>query len=469
CFLHSLNTLIGDIMSFPEMKKIVTQTTHVVTFFNSSHYWGGQLNDEAKKHNINRKMKQNCESRFYALILQCLSVLEYRSPLTLICMHPDAKKKTNGLAPITSEVINTILNDLPYWRLLEQIVTTVKFIVDAVGNLKSRQASLADCMLELLRCAKQMSQLACEQDYHVGFWLHARSVFNCRFHTMNTEVHSLALFLHPMCRKLAVTQVANGRSLAFMVKIALGIAKRWKWDIMMAKKLSDDLQAYNQSVAPFAGGHADGLSWWQNLPINSEIHPLKAFAVTILSIVGHAGEVERTFSDLGITQSARRCNLSVETFETLGKICANLRHHSTIKAAEAGKSTRCRHAHMHTREEVGIAVETAQDLEASFAWAPPLSAEPRDADDLLAGPESISPDNVAAEFAALEELKRTEEVHDIDEVEVLEGNVFDFDELDRVEQGIIPQAILDEVEVVNYNGEDDGWDEETLMSSLGMS
>ncbi|KAG1874788.1 hypothetical protein DFJ58DRAFT_758768 [Suillus subalutaceus] len=97
---------------------------------------------------------------------------------------------------------------------------------------------------------------------------------------------------------------------------------------------------------------------------------------------GHAGEVERTFSDLGTTQSARRCNLSVDTFETLGKIRANVRHHSAMKAAEAGKPTCRRHAHMHTHEEVGIAVETAQDLEASFAWAPPLSTEPRDADDL---------------------------------------------------------------------------------------
>jgi hypothetical protein len=124
---------------------------------------------------------------------------------------------------------------------------------------------------------------------------------------------------------------------------------------------------------------------------------------------------------------------------------------------------------MHTREEVSIAVETAQDLEASFAWAPLLSTEPRGADDLLAGLESISPDDVTAEFVALEELKRTEEVQSIDEVEVLEGDAFDFGESDRVEQGIIPQAILDEVEVVNYNGEDEGWDEATLMSSLGMS
>ncbi|KAG1834613.1 hypothetical protein F4604DRAFT_1604778, partial [Suillus subluteus] len=53
-------------------------------------------------------------------------------------------------------------------------------------------------------------------------------------------------------------------------------------------------------------------------------HPLKAFSMTILSIVGHAGEVERTFFDLGTTQSAQQCNLSVDPFKTLGKICANL-------------------------------------------------------------------------------------------------------------------------------------------------
>ncbi|KAG1817928.1 uncharacterized protein BJ212DRAFT_1347653 [Suillus subaureus] len=68
------------------------------------------------------------------------------------------------------------------------------------------------------------------------------SVFNHRFLAVNTEVYLLALFLHPMCRKLAVMQVANGRSFELMVKVAL-----------------------------FAGGQADGLrkscGGW-------EVHPL---------------------------------------------------------------------------------------------------------------------------------------------------------------------------------------------------
>ncbi|KAG1795075.1 uncharacterized protein HD556DRAFT_1307674 [Suillus plorans] len=76
----------------------------------------------------------------------------------------------------------------------------------------------------------------------------------------------------------------------------------------------------------------------------------------------------------------------------------------------AGQSTCRRHAHMRTCEEVGITVEAARNLEAFSPWTPPLSAEPRDADDLLAGLEHISSDDVAAGFAGLKELKRTEEL-----------------------------------------------------------
>lgn len=53
--------------------------------------------------------------------------------------------------------------------------------------------------------------------------------------------------------------------------------------------------------------------------------------------------------------------------------------------------------------------------------------------------------------------RRVEEVENFNEVKVPEGNAFDFDKpLDRLEQGIIQQAILDEVEVVDqYNGGND--------------
>ncbi|KAF9241820.1 ribonuclease H-like domain-containing protein [Melanogaster broomeanus] len=466
--LH-LNTLIGDIVAYPEMKKIITKTTRVVSFFNSSHYWGGQLNNEAKKLDIKQRLKQNCESRFYALILHCMSVKSHKNPLYHICIRPDAQRKTNNQSPVAPDVVDIVLHERNYWKRLEQLIKTTKFLVDALGNIESRQASLADCMLELIRCAKQMSQLKCDDDDDLGFWMHAKSVFNKRFHAINTDCHSLALFLHPMCRKLAITQAASGRSLEFMIKEALDVAKRWKWDKVKAMKLIEDMRAYNLSRAPFAGGQADGLAWWENLPISADTHPLKPFAVTILSIVPHAGDVERLFSDLGSTQSPRRCNLSVDTFETLGKIWANLRYHLHVRNVTAGKQTLRRHAHMHTRAAPGINLEVVKDLGDNFTWTPPLSALSEE-DLALAGPESISLDDIDAEFAALEAQKEGEWLDSVDGKEVLEGNYYSFEELERVDKGIVPKVMEDEVAAVDHGARgDNAWDAGDLMSSSGLA
>ncbi|KAG2064222.1 hypothetical protein BDR04DRAFT_1181032, partial [Suillus decipiens] len=57
----------------------------------------------------------------------------------------------------------------------------------------------------------------------------------------------------------------------------------------------------------------------KNLPISAKTYPLKTLAITLFSIVPHAADVERLFSDLGGIQNVKRCNLTVRTFETLGK------------------------------------------------------------------------------------------------------------------------------------------------------
>ncbi|KAF8232220.1 hypothetical protein L208DRAFT_1273281 [Tricholoma matsutake] len=74
CFLHGLNMIIGEIVAYPEMKKIVTKSMKIITFFSSSHYWGGQLKNEAQKAKINHGLKKNRETHWYVLILMALSV-----------------------------------------------------------------------------------------------------------------------------------------------------------------------------------------------------------------------------------------------------------------------------------------------------------------------------------------------------------------------------------------------------------
>ncbi|KAG2062985.1 hypothetical protein BDR04DRAFT_1111881, partial [Suillus decipiens] len=83
-------------------------------------------------------------------------------------------------------------------------------------------------------------------------------------------------------------------------------------------------------------------------------------------------DVERLFSDLSGIQSVKRCNLTVCTFETLGKLCNNYSYHIHQHALAAGQLDRRKHAHMHTRNNGGIGTDLAMDLDTNFAWAPPL-------------------------------------------------------------------------------------------------
>ena len=68
----------------------------------------------------------------------------------MICLQPDAQKKTNGLSAIPRDVASVVLVDPGYWVKLNQLVKTCKPIIDAIGNVESCDCNLANCMLELI-------------------------------------------------------------------------------------------------------------------------------------------------------------------------------------------------------------------------------------------------------------------------------------------------------------------------------
>jgi hypothetical protein len=84
-----------------------------------------------------------------------------------------------------------------------------------------------------------------EPDEDLGFWVHAKVVFNCEFYAMNMGLHNLALFLHPMCQKLAIFQAAKGRSFNEVCKTVLEIARQWHWDQDRAGRLVEDLALWS--------------------------------------------------------------------------------------------------------------------------------------------------------------------------------------------------------------------------------
>jgi len=373
--MHGINTIIGKVVAFPSAKQAVSKNSRIVTFFNASHYWGGQLEEVASSKGVNRGLKTDTESRFYALILQALSVNDYKVSLMELCSRDGAQRKINGLTPVNEEVVASVF-DLARWKMTDQIIRICKPLVDIIGDVESRDATLADSMLQLIWAHRAVVNSPLMEGDDPAFADHAKTTLNIHFHAMNTNIHWLALFLHPLCRKLAVSTAPHSRKLANAYRIALDIARRWGWSKEMAQSLARDLKVYHNGDALFNGGKSDGKDWWKSLVVNVNSHPLKALVIKLFSIVPHAAEIERFFSNLGGIQSIKRSNLTIPHMQTFG----TLRNHYVRQLHEiaiaAGKPTCRKHAHMHTPiQGGGINVGQADELLKDVLWTPPLIPE----------------------------------------------------------------------------------------------
>ncbi|KAG1817200.1 uncharacterized protein BJ212DRAFT_1299357 [Suillus subaureus] len=133
---------------------------------------------------------------------------------------------------------------------------------------------------------------------------------------------------------------------------------------------------------------------------------------------------------------------------------------------------------MHTTELPGIDTDVAKQLETDFAFVPPLTAVSSDTNCNLKGPESISLDDIDAEFAQLKDICKAEKMidteflsdWDVDGREVLEGNAFNFAELQHVDEGLVPAAVEDEIMVTDHDANEDGtWNIDLMLLSSGLT
>jgi hypothetical protein len=233
----------------------------------------------------------------------------------------------------------------------------------------------------------------------------------------------------------------------------------------MATALLRDIKGYFHMQAPFQGGKADGRDWWKSLLVNVTSHPLKALAIKLFSIVPHAAEVERFFSNLGGIQSVKCSSLTVPHMEMLGTLQNHYTRHLLEEAIKAGKSTRRKHAHMHTQADGGINVERAEDLIRAFNWTP----LPANFNSDLEGLEEITEEEFDAEFDKLAEQLPTGEGDGINADVPLE-QVFDITDLDNIRAGSTPLSIDDEITAVTEaSNSNDKWDANSLMRSLGVA
>jgi hypothetical protein len=151
---------------------------------------------------------------------------EYRPGMKQICICDDAVCKINGYTPVSADVLEAVFNS-EHWTYNKQVITIIKPLVDLIGNLESQDATLADCMLELLKNARHMERLKTEEGHNPALTAHAKTVFVKDFHNINTDLHCLALFLHPAGCRVAIGKGPGLRTLNELISVALGVAKKW--------------------------------------------------------------------------------------------------------------------------------------------------------------------------------------------------------------------------------------------------
>jgi len=129
---------------------------------------------------------------------------------------------------------------------------------------------------------------------------------------------------------------------------------------------------------------------------------------------------------------------------------------------------------MHTQDEAGVNPDLVNDLETSFTWKPPFSMttpKDNDNDDILAQPEDVTLDELDEAFDELDKQLQIEKEHqleaDIDGGEVLEGEVYDFAELEKIDREEMPVSSIEEMDVIGSSGEHE-WDVDTMMSTGGI-
>lgn len=356
-----------------------------------------------------------------------------------------------------------------HWDLNAQLIRYTKPLVDTIGNLETRDASLADCLIELLKSARTLESFKPLPREDESFARHAKEVLRKTFHRMNHDVHFLALFLHPLCRRLALSNWKLARTYADVVRIALKLAQKWGWPMKAATQLTKDLHEYSLVQGPFVGGLTNAQTWWENLPISAEVRPIKSMAILLFSIVPHSAEVERLFSDLANIEGKKRTHLDVETLQSLGRLRCNYRDMIQEYDQANGRSVRRKHAHMHTREDGGIDRDALSSLQDSATEV----IDSESADD--AG--TLDEDELERSFAELcrQDLEDWREGRSEEEIAYLErvrnasvSDCFDLTELDDVTAEKEPQALEDDVHAHMGGGGSAQWSIDNLLSSAGL-
>ncbi|GES77786.1 ribonuclease H-like domain-containing protein [Rhizophagus clarus] len=192
CIAHSLNLITKDLMKHAFAKRIIQWYMVIVTYFKKSHRPKELLDLKIQEKRIlGGGLKTYLDTRWTTVheMLDSISRLE-------ICLKEIVNKNPNVIA---SEAVKTIINrKRGFFNDVCDLANIMKPIKEAILNLESNKATLADCYFFLAYLGQSINKIP--EDDHVAFRQHAIKTFNERFKLYNFDEYLLTYYIHPRYR-----------------------------------------------------------------------------------------------------------------------------------------------------------------------------------------------------------------------------------------------------------------------------
>ncbi|KAL5698156.1 hypothetical protein ACHQM5_029229 [Ranunculus cassubicifolius] len=316
CCLHAFNTLAKDVLGFVEAVKVVQLNQMLVNYFTSSQSWRKELKKWQAERNLLHSLSNYCETRWYSVSLVCVGVATYAEGFR----HCVELSKTPGYAQVNPDIA-AIIMDHHHFAKNACLVEALKPIIDVIAKLDRRTTTLADVFLSFITVYEN----AKTAHYSIqGLRDHILCATRKIVKDYEDPIYFVALFLHPACKNLAMSQKMTGEKI---IREALEIAKVWRFTKNEAGLLFKELINYKNGDAPFSDlNERSGRSardFWEKFYGASPM--LRRFAKKLFAILPHSGSCERLFSTLGLINSKTSSNrLELERLNMVSQIKCDL-------------------------------------------------------------------------------------------------------------------------------------------------
>ncbi|PKK56205.1 hypothetical protein RhiirC2_800528 [Rhizophagus irregularis] len=255
------------------------------------------------------KLKGYCQTRWMTAFNCVSSVLRCEEALKNIANNNPDYLKQNIKEIITRR----------FFMNAEELQLILKPIKEAIKYLEMKNATLANCFLQLIKLFYSIKNLS---ETHTTFRQQCIKAFNKRWTQFDFRLYMLAYLLHPLyrgkgfqnqvCRKVVYWAIEN-------IWIKMGGEENF------SSKLIGQIAAFRDNLPPyndeFISKYYTVERWWNYVEQDEgEENFIQQLALKVFSITPHNAGCERIFSVMGWYMNKRRTRLSINHLQNLTKL-----------------------------------------------------------------------------------------------------------------------------------------------------